>query len=410
MLSPASLLVSSPAAVLTGVLKESPTPACDRSGSQAPVSRCRAAGDWLLLALAVYLLVAAVSIIGLGFKSAVGERATGLFDAVGNPITGLVVGLLATALVQSSSSVTSIIVGLVAGGLPVPLAVPMVMGANIGTSVTNTLVSLTHITDRSQFRRAFAAATVLDMFNLLAVLILFPLELPFHPLESISLHVAELLRGRSGIDPGAFNLVDWAVRPLRQLTLPLDTLFSSWGAGLLRIALGVSLVFFSVVAIGKLLKRIMLQRAGTMLTAAIGRGPLAGVFSGMLATVLFQSSSTTTSLIVPLAGNGLLTLRQVYPFTLGANVGTCVTALMAATAITGESAVAALEIALVHLLFNVFGVLAIFGTPALRSLPMVAAEWLAELAVWNRLVAMVYVLGGFFLIPAALIGLTSLWR
>lgn len=363
-----------------------------------------------MLALAVYLLVAAVSIIGLGFKSAVGERATGLFDAVGNPITGLVVGLLATALVQSSSSVTSIIVGLVAGGLPVPLAVPMVMGANIGTSVTNTLVSLTHITDRSQFRRAFAAATVLDMFNLLAVLILFPLELAFHPLESISLHVAELLRGRSGIDPGAFNLVDWAVRPLRQLTLPLDTLFSSWGAGLLRIALGVSLVFFSVVAIGKLLKRIMLQRAGTMLTAAIGRGPLAGVFSGMLATVLFQSSSTTTSLIVPLAGNGLLTLRQVYPFTLGANVGTCVTALMAATAITGESAVAALEIALVHLLFNVFGVLAIFGTPALRSLPMVAAEWLAELAVWNRLVAMVYVLGGFFLIPAALIGLTSLWR
>jgi len=397
-------------AVPTDVIPVSYAASGDHPIDQASPTGWAAARDWLLLATMVYLLVASVSLIGIGFKSAVGERAASMFETVGNPMMGLLVGLLATALIQSSSSVTSIIVGLAAGGLPVHLAVPMVMGANIGTSVTNTLVSLTHIADAHQFRRAFAAATVLDMFNLLAVLILLPLELVFHPLETISLHLAESLRGRAGFDPGAFNPVDWSIRPLRQLTSPFDAFLPSLMAGLLRILLGVGLVFVSIVVIGKVLKRIMLQRAGTLLTAAIGRGPIAGIFSGMLATVLFQSSSTTTSLIVPLAGNGVLTLRQVYPFTLGANVGTCVTALMAATAITGESAVAALEIALVHLLFNVLGVLAIFGTPALRPLPMVAAEWLAELVVWNRLVVMLYVVGGFFLVPAALIGLTSLWR
>ena len=61
--------------------------------------------------------------------------------------------------------------------LDVKTAIPMIMGANIGTSVTNTIVSLGQAGDRNQFRRAFGGATVHDMFNWLCVLVLLPLEL-----------------------------------------------------------------------------------------------------------------------------------------------------------------------------------------------------------------------------------------
>ena len=93
-----------------------------------------------------------------------------------NPIVGVMIGVLVTVLVQSSSTSTSIIVGLVAANVPVKTAIPMIMGANIGTSVTNTIVSFTQMSDREQFRRAFACATVHDMFNWLSVIILVPVE------------------------------------------------------------------------------------------------------------------------------------------------------------------------------------------------------------------------------------------
>ncbi|MFP3345087.1 Na/Pi cotransporter family protein, partial [Halomonas sp. SIMBA_159] len=84
-----------------------------------------------------------------------------------------------------------------------------------------------------------------------------------------------------------------------------------------------------------------------ILKSAIGRGPVHGIVSGSIVTILVQSSSTTTSLMVPLVGTGVLKVRDVYPFTLGANIGTCITALLAATAISGDHAVFALQIALV---------------------------------------------------------------
>ena len=138
--------------------------------------------SWLLVLALVYLLLAAVAGIGDGFKLAAGDNARELFAFASNPIIALVVGLVATAIFQSSSTVTSIIVGLVAGGLPLGIAIPMVMGANIGTSLTSTLVSLGHVRNGEEFRRAFAAATVHDSFNLCAVAILLPLEILFQPL------------------------------------------------------------------------------------------------------------------------------------------------------------------------------------------------------------------------------------
>ena len=122
-------------------------------------------GQWFAIAGLVYVLLVAVATIGGGFKLATGDQARELFAFASNPITALVIGTIATALIQSSSTVTSIIVGLVAGGLPVEIAIPMVMGSNIGTTITNTIVSLGHVRQGEEFKRAFAAATIHDFFN-----------------------------------------------------------------------------------------------------------------------------------------------------------------------------------------------------------------------------------------------------
>ena len=108
----------------------------------------------------IYAFLVGVSSLESGIKIMGEDTTERLFSAAGNPIAALCIGILGTILVQSSSASTSIIVGLVATGkLGVDDAVPMAMGANIGTTVTNTLVSLGHIRQSSEFRRAFAAAT-----------------------------------------------------------------------------------------------------------------------------------------------------------------------------------------------------------------------------------------------------------
>ena len=81
-----------------------------------------------------------------------------------------------------------------AGGgiIDIPSAIPMVMGANIGTTVTNTLISVGHITKGEEFKRAFAAATIHDFFNLMAVVIFFPLEMIFGVFHKLSTSLAEI--------------------------------------------------------------------------------------------------------------------------------------------------------------------------------------------------------------------------
>ncbi|MFP3423403.1 Na/Pi symporter, partial [Bacillus sp. SIMBA_161] len=76
-------------------------------------------------------------LISTGFQLAFGSEAEALFAFATNPFLGLMIGILATALIQSSSTVSAIVVSLVAGGLPVSTAVPMIMGANVGTTITN---------------------------------------------------------------------------------------------------------------------------------------------------------------------------------------------------------------------------------------------------------------------------------
>lgn len=362
---------------------------------------------WIGVALLVYGLIVAVGLIGAGFKSATGGQARELFAFATNPFLGLLVGTVATALIQSSSTVTSIIVGLVAGGMPVASAVPMVMGANIGTTLTNTLVSLGHVADKDAFRRAFAAATVHDCFNVLSVLIFLPVEIVLHPLEKMGQLCAKLLAGGASLSMTELNFVEAVTQPVVAGLTGVSHLLPHPFDGIGLIGLGVALIFVTLSFIGRLLRGLMIGRARQIVHAAIGRGPIAGISAGTLITILVQSSSTTTSLMVPLAGTGVFGLAQIYPFTLGANIGTCVTALLAATAVVGVEAVPALQIAMVHLFYNCLGVVVIYGLPFLARLPVLGAETLAAVASERRSAACAYIIGVFFLIPGLLLGITA---
>jgi sodium-dependent phosphate cotransporter len=368
----------------------------------------RPAFQWLAVALLVYLLIVAVALIGGGFRQAAGERAAELFQFATNPFMGLIIGTVSTALIQSSSTVSSIIVGLVAGGLPVSTAVPMIMGANIGTTITNTIVSLGHLGNDDEFERAFAAATVHDFFNLWSVVVFLPLEIAFHPLEQIGAWLAEGMLGGSAVSMKGFDFVNTATTPLVSFFARLTDALGDEGGGVMMIAIGVIMIISTITAMGRALKGLMVGCAKQVLHSAIGRGAFAGIISGAIITVLVQSSSTTTSLIVPLAGAGLLTLQQIYPFTLGANIGTCITALLAATAFTGQHAFPALQIALVHLSYNVIGVLVIYGLPILRSMPLRNASALSKLARRRKSLALVYILAVFFVIPLVAVGVSKL--
>ena len=134
---------------------------------------------------ALYFFLVGINGMSSAIKNMGSEVADSIFTTTSNPLVALFIGVFSTVLFQSSSTTTSLIVGLVSSGsLSLAGAVPMIMGANIGTTVTNTIVSVGHINQGKEFRRAFAASTV-HFFNILAVLILFPLEMAFHGIQSL---------------------------------------------------------------------------------------------------------------------------------------------------------------------------------------------------------------------------------
>ncbi|MFT6956607.1 MAG: sodium-dependent phosphate cotransporter, partial [Halieaceae bacterium] len=258
----------------------------------------------------VYLLLVGVSVVGAGFKWISGGAggAEAIFAFASNPFAGVILGTLATALVQSSSTVTSVIVGLVAGGIPVSLAVPMIMGANMGTTITNTIVSLGNLRDSNAFKRAFQAATVHDFFNLFSIVIILPIEMMFHPLERMAGVAAGWFTGGKNASMTDANFIGAITKPVADMVVNMARNLSDTVGASLAIGVGVLMIMLSVIYLGTLLRRAMTGRAKGVLEKAIGRRPETGVMSGTLVTVLVQSSSTTTSLVVPLAGAGVLTL------------------------------------------------------------------------------------------------------
>jgi sodium-dependent phosphate cotransporter len=316
---------------------------------------------------------------------------------------GLMVGILATTLVQSSSVTTSLIVGLVAAPetpLPLANAVPMVMGANIGTTVTNTIVAMAHMGRRQEFYRSFSVATCHDFFNYLAVALLLPLELLTGYLQKAATALSSLLPGLIGgvdYDSPIKGALKAALTPVKGAIHVVSG--SSRIQAVILILVSALLIYIALMSLVRVMRRATHSRVEGIVAAGLHRSPIFAMLVGVLITVMVQSSSITTSIMVPLAGAGLITLEQAFPITIGANIGTTITALLAALAVTGPNARWGLTIALVHLLFNVSATCLIYPWKRIRNVPLAAARRLAAVAVNSRKYALLYVIILFYGLP-----------
>lgn len=355
----------------------------------------------VLLLLLVFL--SGIRGLGDGFKLLGGDLLDAFFSATANPFIALMVGILATTLVQSSSVTTSMVVGLVAAPenpLPLTNAVPMIMGANIGTTATNTIVSLAHMGRQSEFRRAFAVATCHDFFNYLSVAVLLPLEIATGVLSSAASKLTESAHFMEGgdFDSPISALLKVVIAPARGLA---EALFDSPQAqGVVLVLVSGALIFGALMLIVRLLHSRLLSKAGQMVEKALGRSAVVAMLIGCLVTAAVQSSSITTSLLVPLAGVGVLTLEKAFPVTLGANIGTTMTALMASLAVSGPNARAGVEIAVVHLCFNLAGILLVYPWPPVRNLVLASVRRFAEFASRSKMLAIAYMAVIFYGLPA----------
>ncbi|CAB9515344.1 Sodium-dependent phosphate transport protein 2B [Seminavis robusta] len=422
--------------------------------------------EWLKIGLGVglicfflYFFLFGLELLGNSAKVMGGCRAGELFGDETNPIAGLMVGILATVLLQSSSTTTSIVVSLIGSAISVQQGIYMIMGANIGTSVTNTIVAMGQMGDGDQLERAFAGATVHDLFNFLSVIILLPVEVVtgyLNHLTAAMVKGAETEKGDKWEGP-----VKKLVSPLGKKVIiankklikdvangvqdckdyyPLKcedgvVSYKTCDTGLIscdkktndcpaffdvdasqsddQVAGGVcffiSIVILFVCLIGlvAILQKMLLGVSTRIIYKATNVNGYLGILIGAGITIIVQSSSITTSALTPLVGVGVLRLEQMLPLTLGANIGTTMTALMAAMVTEGTGA---LQVALAHLFFNITGIIIWYPIPFMRRVPLAGARALGRGTRLWRGFPVLYIFVVFVVIPAIFLGLSALYE
>lgn len=411
----------------------------------------------------LYWFIFGLDLLGTGAKVLTGCLAGGLFKDDMNPIAGLMVGILCTVLLQSSSTTTSIIVSLVgADAIAVKAAIYMIMGANIGTSVTNTIVAMGQMGDGDQLERAFAGATVHDMFNYLSVILLLPLELITGYLYRITSAMVKNYTPQEGeiwggpldviIDPLSHLVIKEnknVIKDIAKGTSPdcsvyypvecngtatyqhcnkegrigLISCIKDTGAcpaffqegasqnddqvsGGVVLFLGLVILCISLVCLVMVLQKMLMGASRRVIYKATNVNGYLAMVVGLVITVFVQSSSVTTSVLTPFCGLGLIRLEQMYPLTLGANIGTTVTALLAAIVSASQDA---LQVALAHLMFNITGIIIWYPLPVMRKVPIMLATQLGKFTRWWRGFPLLYLAIMFFLIPVVFLGISALF-
>jgi len=367
-----------------------------------PVTRGELFARVLLLFLLLFGFLVSIETMSKAIKTLadtgmLGGSGDELFSGVANPFAGLALGVLFTVLVQSSSTTTSTIVAVVgSGALSVEYAVPMILGANVGTTITNTLVSIGHVRRSNEFRRAFAAATVHDFFNLLAVAVMLPLELTTHFLSRSAYWLTGLLSGGGGAEykspiKSAIKVVHSAIVDGVE-----STGLQGKAVGVACLLLGIGLTFLCLFQITQNMRRVIAGKIESGMNRVLDSTGLVPIVIGIGITVAVQSSSITTSLLVPMCAAGVLTIDKAFPVMLGANIGTTVTALLASMA---QERPEALTVALVHVLFNTIGVAIVYPFAVLRAVPIRLAQGLADRSARAPIWVLVYVVGTFVVLP-----------
>jgi len=431
---------------------------CNACCVHTPKEWAAAFGGLCLVVFFLYFFLLGLELLGSGAKVLGGCTAGALFGDETNPIAGLMIGILATVLLQSSSTTTSIIVSLVgAESVSVRQGIYMVMGANIGTSVTNTIVAIGHLGDGDQLERAFAGAVVHDMFNFLSVLVLLPLEAAsgylYHltkacvkhaeqkdgekwegPIKKIVAPLADKIItankdvikdvAKGGTCDSYYPLscednnnptkdtcsvgIIGCVKATNECPAFFDpeaSLNDDQTSGLVVFIIGLMILFLCLFGLVKILNSMLLGTSTRIIYKATNINGYVAMLLGAGITILVQSSSITTSALTPLVGMGVLRLEQMFPLTLGANIGTTVTAILAALLSTTE----ALQVALAHLFFNITGIVIWYPVPFMRNVPLHAARQLGKATrVWKGF-PILYIIVMFLLLPLLFLGISALF-
>jgi len=348
----------------------------------------------LLLLILLYLFFYSIILLGVALECFGKDFVEKIISSANNPFAGLFIGILSTSIVQSSSTTTSIVVVLVGSNiLSLNNAIPIIMGANIGTTITNTIIALGYISRKAEYRRAIAADVLHDFFNFLSVIIIFPIQYFTNFLGTSAQFISNIFEDMGGLK---------FANPIKSIVTPLTSLTSklTGGSGIIMVLIAFLCIYFVLRYFSKTVKSLIVYKVEVFFNQYIFRTYFLSLLLGMIFTAIVQSSSITTSLIVPLAGAGVLTLNQIYPYTLGTNVGTTITAILASLS-TGN--ISAITIAFAHLLFNIFGIL-IF-TP-LKNIPIFLAFKFSGLIEKNRAIPIIYIIILYFIIPITFIYIT----
>ncbi|MDW7695366.1 Na/Pi symporter [Flammeovirgaceae bacterium SG7u.111] len=340
------------------------------------------------------LFLLSLEMMTLSFMALGNDIAGEIIYATSNPFVGLFIGLLSTAIIQSSSTTTTMVVAIVATGrLSLESAIPIIMGANVGTTVTCAIVSLGHFTRRLEFKKAIAAAALHNFFNIIIVAILFPLEYMTGFISSLSTTIGSWI-GSTNVGHSENTISFLSFKFILQYLNPIIEKYP-----LLIMLFALTLLFVAIKQFTRKLQNMVIGKAQSRLEGLVFGGGFKSLGVGFLLTSIVQSSSVTTSLTVPLVAARKVGLKNAFPFIMGANVGTTVTALLAAI----SKSDAAISIAIAHFLLNFIGVLILFPIPTVRNLPIKLANKLGHATAQNRLVGFAYVLITFFLFPFFLI-------
>jgi len=349
----------------------------------------------LAILATMFVFLFAIDLMGEAFNHLGKGVAQSILFATSNPFIGLFIGLLMTALIQSSSTSTSMIVAVVASGsITIADAVPMIMGANIGTTLTSTIVSLGFMNKKHEFRRAISAGVIHDFFNILIVMILFPLEYYYGLVSNWSQQIASLFLSESTptvTDEIGFKFFD---------AIPItDFLVYTIENGFLLIAISFLLLFGSIKFLSNLISKMIIGQSQDKLSKYLFNNSWKSFFWGTTITAAVQSSSITTSLMVPFVATNKVKIRRAMPFILGANIGTTITAFLAVL----FKSDAAMSIAITHLLINLIGVIIFLPFSFIREIPIKLANGFGTLTMNYRLAGLTYIIFMFFILPFMLI-------
>ena len=321
-----------------------------------------------ILHVGVVLILFLVSIdLLIGSLGQIGKNTVeSILEVTANPFVSLFIGLLITALMQSSSTSTSMIVAMVASGsIDMHRAIPIIMGANIGTTLTSNIVSLNFITKKKMFSRAFSAATLHDHFNILITVVLFPLQYRFNLLGQISERITIFLTTGTPTSDRVLN-AGFDFSGLWFSDFILDKISNPP----LGVILSVLLLFGSIKLLTNIIYKNFIGSARLRLERHVFKNKWKSFAWGASLTAAIQSSSVTTSIVVPLVATGKIKLKRIYPFIVGANIGTTITALLASLFKSPE----AISIAIAHFMFNFIGGIMFLAVPYFSGLPKVMAR------------------------------------